>query len=285
MKKKTIEESIKIYNEVYALIETFPEQIVHAVLGITAPSALKVDGPEVTWQLHIRVIAWRFPGEEVRNKEMIVSKLMSPKQFYELQAKVDSQSVIAFKAKVYEDSPLGNSRAVLTELLNSPNDEVLNKVLLDFQEEYQKPVEMFDPYFGKLTLCKSLNSFEREVEYLGSSVELSIHDDDDDDLRYTFNERLEIAKTLMKDIEKWSLLAKEFAALKLIELKNSFWLGEGESAVNKDEFISRLKISSITIYIDGSFDITFTDGNLFFGHLISVSGSLSEGLTQADMLG
>ncbi len=187
---------------------------------------------------------------------------------------------------------MGNSRAVLTELLNPPNDDVLNKVLLDFQEEYQKPIEMFDPYFGKLTLCKSLNSFEREVEYLGSAVELSIHadnddddDDDDDELTITFNDRLGIAKTLMKDIEKWSLLAKEFAALKLIELKNSFWLGEGESAVTKDEFISRLKISSITIYIDGSFDITFTDGNLFFGHLISVSGSLSEGLTQADMLG
>jgi hypothetical protein len=46
-----------------------------------------------------------------------------------------------------------------------------------------------------------------------------------------------------------------------------------------------LKLESITVYPDDSFEFWHNDGDLFWGHSILVSGSLSEGPTDAEVPG
>lgn len=63
---------------------------------------------------------------------------------------------------------------------------------------------------------------------------------------------------------------KAFACKKLISLKNDFWLDDYETPISSKQFISRIKISSISVDEDDSLEINFYDGNLFFGHLIYI---------------
>ena len=46
-----------------------------------------------------------------------------------------------------------------------------------------------------------------------------------------------------------------------------------------------MTLDAITVYPDGAFDFWHHDGDMFWGHSIQVSGSLSEGLILADTLG
>ena len=46
-----------------------------------------------------------------------------------------------------------------------------------------------------------------------------------------------------------------------------------------------MTIESVTVYSDGEFEFWHSDGDLFWGHSIQVSGNLSDGLTDIDTPG
>ena len=69
----------------------------------------------------------------------------------------------------------------------------------------------------------------------------------------------------------------------LLPLKNESWLGEDESTITAVQF--RMTLDSIIVHPDGSFEFWHTDGDLFWGHSIQVTSSLSEGPTDADIPG
>jgi hypothetical protein len=46
-----------------------------------------------------------------------------------------------------------------------------------------------------------------------------------------------------------------------------------------------MRLKSVTVYPDGSFDFWHDDGDLFWGHSIQVSGDLLDGPTHADIPG
>ena len=71
----------------------------------------------------------------------------------------------------------------------------------------------------------------------------------------------------------------------LLPLKNENWLDEGEAELSADQFKSRMTLESVTVEPGGSFDFWHNDGDLFCGHSIQISGSLSEGPTRADIPG
>jgi hypothetical protein len=71
----------------------------------------------------------------------------------------------------------------------------------------------------------------------------------------------------------------------LLNLKNDNWLDDGEDEVTAEQFIEAMRLESIAVYPDGSFVFWHQDGDLFWGHSIQICGSLSEGLTDADIPG
>jgi hypothetical protein len=54
---------------------------------------------------------------------------------------------------------------------------------------------------------------------------------------------------------------------------------------SRAQWLSRLSLKSITIRENGGFDFDFDDGELFLGHYVYASGSLDEGVTDAQMGG
>ena len=71
----------------------------------------------------------------------------------------------------------------------------------------------------------------------------------------------------------------------LLELKNSTWLEEGQKSVSRAQFLKAIVLTDITFRSDGSFEMYFDDGDLFFGHTILLSGSKDKGIDSATIAG
>lgn len=56
----------------------------------------------------------------------------------------------------------------------------------------------------------------------------------------------------------------------LFELKNSRWLEEYEKPVSREQFLNAMVLTGITFFTDGSCEMYFEDGDLFWGHFILV---------------
>ncbi len=93
------------------------------------------------------------------------------------------------------------------------------------------------------------------------------------------------AARLFAEQAQWQRRVREYAVEQLLPLKNRSWLDEDETESSADEFLAKMRIESISI--DESGDVTFwhDDGGLFLGHAISISGTISEGLTSASIAG
>jgi hypothetical protein len=96
---------------------------------------------------------------------------------------------------------------------------------------------------------------------------------------------LEAARRLFAEQAEWHRRVREYAVDRLLPLKNDSWLDEDDEEMSAAEFLSRMRLTSISV--DETGDLTFwhDDGDLFWGHAIQVSGSLSNGLTDADIPG
>jgi hypothetical protein len=51
------------------------------------------------------------------------------------------------------------------------------------------------------------------------------------------------------------------------------------------DFQKQMKLQSINVAGDGRFEFWHHDGDLFWGHAIQISGTLKDGLTDADIPG
>lgn len=143
----------------------------------------------------------------------------------------------------------------------------------------QKPVTFDDPTFGTFTLDRRVDWFTAEVMWNGNRVSLNLAESDE------VHEALAAAHALWQEQREWNRRIRDYAVQELLPLKNEAWLSEDEAELTADEFKDAMTLESITVYPDGSFDFWHDDGDLFWGHSIQISGSLSEGPTDADIPG
>jgi len=171
-----------------------------------------------------------------------------------------------------------DSRAIFA---GKSKDVADTKGLLVVIEELKKPVIIATERFGDLTLDRSIGWFEGNVRWNGELVHVTFSPDDNQNI----NKGLATAEKLWSEQQAWKEKVGSYAVKKLLPLKNDYWLGDGESPLNTDEFISRMTLQSISILPDGDFEFWHDDGDLFGGHFIQISGSLDDGLTDADIPG
>ena len=99
---------------------------------------------------------------------------------------------------------------------------------------------------------------------------------------------LETAHALFKEQDEWKMKMKMYAAKELVELANE-WLQDDDEAeideITKEMFINSITLSSLSVYSEGDFEMFFSDGDIFWGHSIIVSGNIHEGLSSAEIAG
>lgn len=82
------------------------------------------------------------------------------------------------------------------------------------------------------------------------------------------------AVELLRDMHLWLRQcepeARQFAAAELLELHNDTWSEEDEETT-AEEFVERMTLTSVSVYSDGSAELYYADGDLFWGHTILIS--------------
>ncbi len=124
-----------------------------------------------------------------------------------------------------------------------------------------------DGIIGTLTFNEQHQWFETKYQTQDNAFEVYI----DIDNRAETLEILPIVHTVLNRLETVDNTMRDFAAEQLLEAKNDNWREEDEPELTKDDFMSRMSIETISFDEDGEYEIWYADGDLFWGHSITVS--------------
>ena len=152
----------------------------------------------------------------------------------------------------------------------------------DFLKKQATPVAFIDEQFGLFELDKSVNNFNGKINYQGENIRVALDGE---------KEYIETFRKLYADFETVLKNAANYAAEELLELANDWgeddWdEDDGEYVpLTEQDFIERLTLQSIVISEEGTYSLWYDDGDMFWGHAISVDGDLQNGITDASMEG
>jgi hypothetical protein len=246
-----------------------------AVVGPNGPGAGRFRGEDL-WTMSFTLDAWRVDGGQIQTRPLTLRRKVTDEELKTLQTLILPYEVIRLNARVVADSALGGPQGLLEAFVGrESSDAELNH----FAEQLQKPVTFDDPLLGTFTLDRRVDWFTGQVVWAGEPISLNLSRSAD------AQAALKTAHALWQNQNEWSRRVREFAVEELLPLKNDTWLDEGEAEQTPDEFKDRMTLESITVDADGCFDFWHNDGDLFWGHSIQISGSLSEGPTRADIPG
>jgi hypothetical protein len=251
-----------------------PISDVLAVVGANGPGAGRNHGDEM-WTMSFTVEAWRVAEGEIQKRPLTVRRKVTDSELRTWQDLIQAYEVIHLKARVVESDP-GGPEALLEDFAGRvASDAELNAIA----EELQKPVTLEDSLLGTFTLDRRVDWFTGEPLWAGQSISLNLSESAE------AREALGTAHALWQNQSEWNQRVRSFAVERLLPLKNDFWLDEEEAELTPEQFDNRMTLDSITVNADGSFEFWHNDGDLFAGHWIQISGSLSEGPTDADIPG
>ncbi len=123
------------------------------------------------------------------------------------------------------------------------------------------------PILGLLKYNDTCDWYEGKLFFQDRSIEFSVSTDDETNVESI----LEQIDGFVDRLEYYSETAKDYAVEQLLELKNDTWLDEDEKTLTPMQFKVRMLIKSIGISPDSSTCFYYDDGELFFGHEISVT--------------
>ena len=157
-----------------------------------------------------------------------------------------------------------------------------NEGLLNVLSDYRKPVFIEDGQCGRFELERVYGCFSAVLPWNGGECNVSL-DYDGKDIE-TAKKALAAFKEIYADIARWDRDFRDFAARKLTELAND-WQPGGGATISEENFSNRILISEFSIDEDGEYTVYYDDDDMFYGHVILVTGSLKEGMTSAEIAG
>ena len=146
--------------------------------------------------------------------------------------------------------------------------------------ESQQTISIETERYGTLTLHRYSDCFEGKALWSGSLIDVAFTVSDDVDVA----SQLKISDALFDDSGAWAEKVSAYAVQQNLGLAND-WQEVGAAAITEEEFLRRLKLTSISIGIDGRFEFYHDDGDLFYGHCIIISGSLTDGVDDSQLFG
>ena len=194
----------------------------------------------------------------------------------ELKIQFEKKTIYSIKgvAKVdLENYSNPKSFTVIEVLGKGIENEQLNVVL----EKYNTPVIKKDDELGEFVLDKRFNIFGGKVNWLGKSCDIYLKCVDD---LNNYETCLNIFKTIYNDLESYNKKFLEFVCDKLLDRANE-WNESEEKEITREEFINNLVITSCDISKNGSYSISYSCGEMFLGHIITVRGNIETGLKEA----
>lgn len=243
--------------------------IVLAVIDVATGELIK-DKKRLTWLL---------TDEQCKTTEKIFG--LEGEKIYRLKVQESLEFVYPLFGNIVER---GAQLWVREVLERECHDDRLQAIL----EKYQQPVTLQANGCEIMELDKSLGSFFGEGVWNGCECSVSFDVDDEND--ETAEDALATWNKLLENCAEWDDKARKYAAQKLVGHANDWLLddteeGEEVEEITEEAFASRMQLSDVSISTEGDFEIFYNDDDMFWGHVIIVSGNIDDGLDDAIIAG
>ncbi|KRU17340.1 DUF2262 domain-containing protein [Bacillus pumilus] len=267
---------MKQNKQINAFEERFSEEIDH-IIAVTGPSGVGAGkaGKESLWTASIPLIAWK-DKDLITTENIRLCWLTDEEGLREKQTQLHKNSIVTLQVRK------GEGEFMLVSLIDTDTQDEELQVIL---EEAQKPIFYHDDILGTFELVKGLDLFETTIQWSNQECLLYFNLEEDEKV----NDSLRTARQLMKEQTTWDASIKSFAANQLLELAKD-WQAQDDSAETQEEltldhFISRISLESLHAYPNGEFEVYCHDGDLFWGHVIIVSGNINGTFQDAHIAG
>ncbi|WP_299556949.1 DUF2262 domain-containing protein [Seonamhaeicola sp.] len=209
----------------------------------------------------------------VETKEAVVHRKI-PNMDYTIKG-LEPLTIVEFRGEQIDYH--GQNRINLLSIVKT---ESSNAVLEEILQKRLEPVEFKSEVFGSFILDRRSHWFETKAQWKNQQIELF--------LSGTLADIRGLESTAIKlfiESDKWDEKIKKKIASDLLSLKNESWIDENESPLSEKEFLSKITLESIVIHDEEDFEFWFNDGDIFWGHTISVEGNLNGHLDKAGIHG
>lgn len=284
--------------EINRFEDRFSSEVIEidAVTGASGFGAGKA-GKDILWSASIDLIAWKIHGSnnEVINEKYKLESLVDDEGLKELKDLIKKESIIRVKVSMCKDSSMKYLK--LVEIIDtSYEDKELNEIL----QESMKPVFYEDDILGKMELDKGVDIFQTSIDWIESKISISFNNGDEDSIK----DYVSTAHDLYNNKADWNEKIISFAAEELLDLANDWYSESREEyyeefdpdfeeedeyfkyeTITKERFMELIKIREIIAYSHGGFTVYCSDGDIFLGHSIIVSGNINGEFDYAEMAG
>lgn len=120
-----------------------------------------------------------------------------------------------------------------------------------------------------LVYDKEIECFDGTLEFADNKYDITLSDFE----AIEEKQALELANKIGGWLEQHLRQVKEYAASKLVPLKNESWLFEGEQPISGSQFLDTIELEGINAFPEGNFEIYFDDHELFGNNIIVVDVS------------
>ena len=153
-----------------------------------------------------------------------------------------------------------------------------------------KPVLLKDEVLGTLTLNREMSYFSGTCQWMGKEVQISLDVEIENQASWTRTRN--VMKKLLAEQETWDRSLWALAARKLTTQANE-WLADNDQTdrdpeqdpITEEEFTRRILLTEFSVSPGGRFTAWYEDDDLFWGHVITVEGTLKKGPLRADIQG
>lgn len=266
--------------DLYEQFRASPMTELTGIVGARGATGGRGGKPQVQqlWTIGFSFDAWRIDGGPIRTEPLTIHRRVTYEELRQFQSMINGETIVRIRARLSKGDISGVVNGYLEEYIGSITDDV---ELLERLVQLQEPKTFHDEQFGTFTFDRSVSWYSASVQWVGKEIQLTLNIEGPDEI----GPCLRIARALWSEESVWKARIEAFAVQELLPIKNEGWVDEDEAEVSPEEFKNKMTLESISIYADGTFNFWHLDGDLFWGHFISISGNLTDGPTGADIPG
>jgi len=265
-KKETIKKEVNVLNSFKKKTNT--EKII-IVTGATGFSGAK-SKDDAMWTYSCPITAWKRVSESILIEERKLILKGERSSFENLISQIKCDSI--YKVLVTVD----NGQFNLVKIIDKSSDSEMDA----FLAQQIAPIYLEDEELGEFVLERSVNWFEKTIDWLGTEVTICFSNDEKN-----FHQIIQDIRSVMSEKVEWDTKVRVFVADDLLDYRNETCLQEGEEPLTHDDFQKRIVLNSISFRHNGQIEFWFGDDDIFFGHLLTVNAQINSGCISVDING
>ena len=280
MKKRRVKDFIALYA---------PEGEEKLVLIQTGTSADRTF-LDTFWTAHVYALAMAdTETEQIISERCYLSWPLTEQQREsdEYTERFRKGNIYRIKVHRWKGDALSEPHWYVTDVLE---EGVSCPALEEIWEDYTKPIFLEDEVLGTLTLNRETSTFNGNCKWMGKDVNISL--DVDIEKKSSWTRVTNVMKKLVAEQKDWDKSLRAKAAQKLTAQANE-WLADNDQTernsekdpITEDEFAQRIMLTEFTVSPGGRFTAWYEDDDMFWGHVITVDGTMKKGPIGADIQG